>query len=57
MVFAIAGRAGDRVPGGTSGEDSAKETRKQKYDRRDARLELELLMEDRFPTIWMPSSE
>lgn len=34
----------------------AKETRKQKYDRRDARLELELLMEDRFPTIWMPSS-
>ena len=35
----------------------AKETRKQKYDRRDARLELELLMEDRFPTIWMPSSE
>ena len=32
----------------------AKETRKQKHDRRDARLELELLMEDRFPTIWMP---
>jgi len=28
----------------------AKETRKQKHDRRDARLELELLMEDRFPT-------
>src|SRR5437660_12749509 len=35
----------------------AKETRKQKHDRRDARLELELLLEDRFPTIWMPSSE
>jgi transposase len=35
----------------------AKETRKQKHDRRDARLELELLMKDRFPTIWMPSSE
>jgi transposase len=35
----------------------AKETRKQKHDRRDARLELELLMEDRFPTIWMPSTE
>jgi transposase len=34
----------------------AKETRKQKHDR-DARLELELLMEDRFPTIWMSSSE
>ena len=35
----------------------AKETRKQKHDRRDARLILELLMEDRFPEIWMPSSE
>ena len=35
----------------------AAEPRKQKHDRRDARLELELLMEDRFPTIWMPSSE
>jgi transposase len=35
----------------------AKEARKHKHDRRDARLELELLMEDRFPTIWMPSSE
>jgi len=32
----------------------AKETRKQKHDRRDARLELELLMEDRFPTIFLP---
>jgi transposase len=35
----------------------AKETRKQKYDRRDARLILELLVEDRFPEIWMPSTE
>jgi transposase len=35
----------------------AAETRKQKHDRRDARLELKLLVEDRFPTIWMPSSE
>jgi transposase len=32
----------------------AAETRKQKHDRRDARLEL---LEDRFPTIWMPSIE
>ena len=31
------------------------ETRKQKHDRRDARLLLKLLEEDRFPTIWMPS--
>ena len=33
------------------------ETRKQKHDRRDARLLLKLLVENRFPTIWMPSSE
>jgi transposase len=33
------------------------ETRKQKHDRRDARLLLKLLVEDRFPAIWMPSTE
>jgi transposase len=35
----------------------AQETRKQKHDRRDARLMLELLTMDRFPAIWMPSTE
>jgi transposase len=35
----------------------AHEPRKQKNDRRDAKLLLELLVEDRFPEIWMPSSE
>jgi transposase len=36
----------------------AAETRKQKHDRRDAHLILDLLvMKDRFPQIWMPSSE
>ena len=35
----------------------AAETRKQKHDRRDARLILELLLRDRLPTIWMPSTE
>lgn len=35
----------------------AQETRKQKHDRRAAGLWLELLVEDRFPEIWMPSSE
>jgi transposase len=36
----------------------AAETRKQKHDRRDARLILDLLvMTDRFPEIWMPSVE
>src|ERR1700723_3446914 len=33
------------------------ETRKQKHDRRDAQLLLKLLSENRFPTIWMPSTE
>src|ERR1700683_1163326 len=35
----------------------AAEPRKQKYDRRDAGLILKLLMEDRFPAIWLPSKE
>ena len=35
----------------------AVETRRQKHDRRDARLLLQLLAEERFPEIWMPSAE
>jgi Transposase len=35
----------------------AAEPRKQKNDRRDAQLMLKLLSENRFPTIWMPSTE
>ncbi|MGA2203317.1 MAG: IS110 family transposase [Terriglobales bacterium] len=42
---------------GHPAEIRAKETRKQKHDRRDARLIWELLIEDRFPEIWMPSSK
>src|SRR5437763_15707806 len=33
------------------------ETRRQKHDRRDAALLLQLLVEARFPTIWTPSTE
>jgi transposase len=33
------------------------ESRRQKHDRRDGALLLQLLAEDRFPTIWMPSTE
>src|SRR5262249_47040177 len=33
------------------------ETRRQKHDRRDAGLLLQLLREDRFPSIWVPSAE
>jgi transposase len=35
----------------------AAEPRKQKHDRDDATLIRKLLAEDRFPSIWMPSSE
>src|ERR1700745_3670851 len=35
----------------------AAEPRKQKHDRRDAALVLQLLIENRFPSIWMPSRE
>src|SRR6476646_6255165 len=35
----------------------AAEPRKQKHDRRDARLLLNLLAENRFPKIWMPSTQ
>ena len=34
----------------------AAEPRKQKHDRRDADLILKLLVENRFPAIWMPSA-
>jgi transposase len=34
-----------------------KRVRKQKTDRRDAELILRLLLEDRFPRIWVPSGE
>src|SRR3989454_8566476 len=35
----------------------AAEPRQQKHDRRDAALLLKLQVEDRFPAIWMPSTE
>jgi transposase len=35
----------------------AAEPRKQKHDRRDADLILKLLVENRFPSIWLPSKE
>src|SRR5437867_4476652 len=42
-------------------EDAAeirtKRVRKQKTDRQDAQLILKLMLEDRFPRIWVPSSE
>ena len=35
----------------------AKRVRKQKNDRQDAQLLLKLMLEDRFPRVWMPSPE
>ena len=42
---------------GHPAEIRAAEPRKQKNDRRDARLLLTLLAENRFPAIWVPSAE
>jgi transposase len=42
---------------GHPAEIRAAEPRKQKHDRQDADLILKLLMENRFPAIWLPSQE
>jgi transposase len=42
---------------GDAAEIRAKRVRKQKTDRQDAQLILRLLLEDRFPRIWVPSGE
>jgi transposase len=57
VVSGTAGRVGHRVSGRHPAKIRAQETRRQKHDRRDAGLLLMLLREDRFPEIWMPSSE
>ncbi len=40
---------------GDAGKIRAMEVRKQKTDRRDAQLLLQLLLEERFPKVWVPS--
>jgi transposase len=42
---------------GDADEICSKRVRKQKTDRQDAQLILQLLVEDRFPRIWVPSAE
>jgi transposase len=42
---------------GDAAEIRTRRVRKQKTDRQDARLILQLLVEDRFPQIWVPSWE
>ncbi len=42
---------------GDAGKIRAMEVRKQKTDRRDAQLLLQLLLENRFPRVWVPTPE
>ena len=42
---------------GDAAEIQSKRGRKQKTDRQDAQLILQLLLEERFPRIWLPSAE
>ena len=42
---------------GDPAQIKAKRVRKQKTDRQDAQLLLQLLLEDRFPRVWVPSPE
>jgi len=42
---------------GDASKIRALEVRKQKTDRRDAELLLKLLLEDRFPQVWLPSAQ
>jgi len=48
---------GHQLVVGEAGKIRAKETRKQKHDRRDAEHILNLLLRGDFPQIWLPSAE
>ena len=51
------GALGHEVWIGDAAKIRASDARRQKHDRRDAALLLQLLMDGRFPRIWTPSSE
>ena len=53
----LVGRLGHELWVGDAAKIRASEVRQQKHDRGDARLILKLLLEKRFPRIWVPSSE
>src|SRR5262250_1221108 len=53
----LLGELGIECQVGDATKIRAAEPRKQKHDRRDAELILKLLVENRFPAIWMPSKE
>ena len=48
---------GHEVRIGDAAKIRASDSRQQKHDKRDARLLVQLLAEDRFPRIWVPSQE
>ena len=50
-------RLGHEVQIGDAAKIRASDSRQQKHDKRDARLLVQLLAEERFPQIWTPSSE
>jgi transposase len=50
-------KLGHEVWIGDAAKIRASEARQQKHDKRDARLLLQLLAENRFPRIWVPSRE
>jgi transposase len=50
-------KLGHDVLVGDAAKIRASDARQQKHDKRDARLLLQLLDEDRFPQIWVPSRE
>jgi transposase len=51
------GELGHELAVGEAGKIRAREPRKQKHDRRDAQLILELLVRGDFPKIWLPAPE
>jgi len=53
----LLGRLGHEVWVGDAAQIRACDPRQQKHDRRDAALILKLLLEGRFPRIWVPSGE
>ena len=50
-------RLGHEVQIGDAAKIRASDSRQQKHDKRDARLLVQLLAEERLPRIWVPSSE
>ncbi|HKV81860.1 MAG TPA: transposase [Candidatus Sulfotelmatobacter sp.] len=57
MVRAFAARAGFELWIGDPAEIQTRRVRKQKTDRQDAKLLLRLMLENRFPRIWVPDAE